>query len=111
MQEPYAEGLANHSVHESCAGNRKGAREALTVVCTGWVLSLEKLHRTERRRCFRSRKATSEVSLCEISRSSAWSETPDMYRNSMHGNRESPGSTLSDRDWVRIGNPKGGSRW
>ena len=76
MQEPYAEGLANHSGHESCAGNRKGAREALTVVCTGWVSSPEKLHRTERRRSFHSRKATPEVSICEIPTGSAWSETP-----------------------------------
>ncbi len=107
MQEPYAEGLANHSGHESCAGNRKGAREALTVVCAGWVSSPEKLHRTERRRSFHRRKATSEVSICEILQGSAWSETPYMYRNSMRGNRESPRSTLPNRGWVRIGNPKG----
>ena len=41
MKELYVEGLANHGGHESCAGGRKTAREALTVVCTGWVLSLE----------------------------------------------------------------------
>jgi hypothetical protein len=41
MKELYVEGLANHDGHESCAGNRKNAREALTVVCAGWVLSPE----------------------------------------------------------------------
>lgn len=107
MQEPYAEGLASHSDRESCAGTCKGAREALTAACTGWVLSPEKLHRTERRHSFHSWKATSEVSLCEIPTSSAWSQTPYMYRNSMHGNRESPRSTMSDSDRVRIGNPQG----
>lgn len=41
MKELYVEGLAIHSGHESCAGGREAAREALTVVCAGWVLSLE----------------------------------------------------------------------
>jgi hypothetical protein len=41
MKELYVEGLANHGGHESCAGDRKVMREALTVVCTGWVLSPE----------------------------------------------------------------------
>lgn len=107
MQEPYAEGPANHSGRESCAGAREGAREALTAVCTGWVLSPENNLKPERRRSSYSRKATPEVSICEIPKGSAWSETPYMYRNSMHGNRESPCSTLPDRGWVRIGNPKG----
>ena len=29
MKEPYVEGLADHNGHESCAGSRKGMREAL----------------------------------------------------------------------------------
>lgn len=29
MKEPYAEGLATHSGHESCAGGREATREAL----------------------------------------------------------------------------------
>jgi len=41
MKELCVEGLAIHSGHESCAGGREAACEALTVVCTGWVLSLE----------------------------------------------------------------------
>ena len=110
MQEPYAEGLANHSDRESCAGTREGAREALIAACAGWVLSPENKFGPERRRSSHRRKATSEVSICEILRSSAWSQTPDMHRNSMHGNRESPRSTLFDRDRVRIGNPQGRSR-
>lgn len=28
MKEPYGEVLAKHTGHESCAGSRKGAREA-----------------------------------------------------------------------------------
>jgi len=37
MRELYAEGLANHGGHESCAGNRKVTREALTVGFAGCV--------------------------------------------------------------------------
>lgn len=110
MEEPYAEGLANHSGRESCANDRKGVREALTAVCTGWVLSLENIFRTECRRFCHSRKATPGISISEMFQDSAWSKTPIMYRNSMHGNRESPRSTLFDRDKVRIGNPQGESR-
>lgn len=42
MKESYDEGLANHIGPESCAGSRKDTREALTGVCAGGVLSLEK---------------------------------------------------------------------
>lgn len=35
MKELYIEGLANHNDHESCAGDRKEAGEALTVAHTG----------------------------------------------------------------------------
>lgn len=41
MQEPHAEGVANHSDPESCAGDRKGVGEALTGAVMGWVLSRE----------------------------------------------------------------------
>src|ERR1700733_2868167 len=109
MEEPYAEGLANHGDRESCACTRKSAGEALTTACTGWVLSPENKIATERRRCPHRRKATFEASICEMTQSSAWSETPYMYRNPMHGNRESPSSTLSNRGRVRIGKPKGTS--
>src|SRR3970040_2319870 len=41
MQEPHGEGQATHTGPESCAGARKGAREALTGERAGRVLSRE----------------------------------------------------------------------
>ena len=43
MKESYSEDLASHAGPESCAGVREGVGEALTGVCAGPVLSLEKL--------------------------------------------------------------------
>jgi len=42
MKESHVEGLASHNGPESCAGGREAAREALTGVRTGRVLSREK---------------------------------------------------------------------
>jgi RNA-directed DNA polymerase len=42
MKEPYSEGIASHAGPESCADGREAAREALTGVCAGRVLSPEK---------------------------------------------------------------------
>ena len=44
MQVSASEGLANHTVPESCVGPREGDGEALTGVRIGWVLSREKQH-------------------------------------------------------------------
>ena len=41
MQVSASEGLANHTVPESCAETREGFGEALTGVRIGWVLSRE----------------------------------------------------------------------
>jgi len=41
MKELYIEGLAGHNDHKSCMSSRKAEREALIVVCAGWVLSPE----------------------------------------------------------------------
>ena len=43
MKESYSEDLASHTGPESCVVVREGAVEALTGVCAGPVLSLEKL--------------------------------------------------------------------
>ena len=39
MQVSSSEGVANHTVLESCAGAREGFGEALTGVRIGWALS------------------------------------------------------------------------
>jgi hypothetical protein len=41
VQVSPSEGLANHTVPESCVGPREGDGEALTGVRIGWVLSRE----------------------------------------------------------------------
>ena len=41
MQVSASEGVANHTVPESCAETREGFGEALTGVRIGWVLSRE----------------------------------------------------------------------
>jgi RNA-directed DNA polymerase len=41
VQVSPSEGLANHTVPESCADTREGVGEALTGVRIGWVLSRE----------------------------------------------------------------------
>ena len=41
MKESHRKGVANHPGPESCVGGREAAREALTGVQTGWVLSRE----------------------------------------------------------------------
>ena len=44
MKELYIEGLATHSIPESCVAARKGGGEALTGARTGTVLSRENRH-------------------------------------------------------------------
>jgi hypothetical protein len=88
MKESYIEDLASHNGHESCMDNRKVTREALTVVCTGWVLSPEKkmvwsadaVKRAGRQ--YRIHHYLRDVfELCVV-------VDPIMYRNSLHGNWE-----------------------
>ena len=50
VQVSPSEGLANHTVPESCADTREGVGEALTGVRIGWVLSA-KTPPPGRRRC------------------------------------------------------------
>jgi len=89
MKESYRKGVANRPDPESCAAYRKVRREALTGAHAGWVLSPERAIRSadavrlSGRQHGRSRKR-------ETPDSSAGPETPGMYGNSMHGNREIP---------------------
>ena len=57
MQVSPSEGLANHTVPESCADTREGVGEALTGVRIGWVLSRENTTPGSPTLCF-ERKAT-----------------------------------------------------
>jgi len=61
MKVPYDEGVASHIGPKSCAGDRKGAGEALTGENAGRVLSRESRLASGCRRCQQSRKATRAV--------------------------------------------------
>jgi len=63
MKVPYDEGVASHIGPKSCAGDRKGAGEALTGENAGRVLSRESRLASGCRRCQQSRKATRSVLL------------------------------------------------
>ena len=89
MKEPYAEGVADHSGHESCAGSREVMREAFDSGMCRLGMEPRKRFRLECRRGPDQRKATSIRSIiCEMLANSTWSETLYMYRSSLRGNRE-----------------------
>jgi hypothetical protein len=110
MKEPHIEGLANHDDRESCASDSNIAREALTAVCTGWVLSPENRLEQGADAVIRSGRQHFICRYCKTDGDPAWSKTPYMYRNCLHGNREILGLTMMERIMVRVGNPKGESR-
>lgn len=110
MKESYTEGIANHGVPESCVCTSDGAHEALTGARTGWVLSLENAEKLGADAVKRSGRQHLLCRNCERRQDSTWSQTPHMYGNSMHGNREVPRSTAEVRAAVRVENSKEGSR-
>jgi hypothetical protein len=110
MKESYTEGLANHGGRESCVGIRKVVGEALTAVCTGWVLSPENRFNWVPTPLSGVEGNTRCVVNCEIHRDPAWSKTPYMCRNSLRGNRDIPCLTMERTTMVRVENPKGVSR-
>ena len=94
MKESYDEGLATHIDPELCIAVRKGCCKALTGAHMGWVLSLVKI----------VNQCADAVSWCgmqnrihrysEMYCSTAWSETPGTYGNTLYGNRETLYSPL-----------------
>lgn len=110
MRESYSEGLAIHTDPESCGYVGDDISEALTGVHAGWVLSRESLYII-----VQSADAVVNVGrqhwayhYGEIRLSSARSETPCTYGNSLNRNWEIPCSTLDNSGTkVRIANPKG----
>ena len=95
MKESYSEGLASHADPESCEVVRKDDPEALTGARAGRVLNRERPtppqggHSGVPTQIAPCGKATSTASLCEMPADLTRSETPRMYGNTSHGNRES----------------------
>ena len=111
MQKSYGKGLANHIGPESCGNSGNNGTEALTGVCTGWVLSPEMKiissvdgFQVHGKQYFIDRYGKE----CE---DSAGSETPSMYRDILRGNREALHLTFTDCIRVRMENPKGVRSW
>ncbi len=95
MKESYGEGVASHTVPESCVAARKDGDEALTGVRAGRPLNRE-IESTVARRSLRGadaydlmRKATHRASLSQDVRGPRAVEDPRMHGNISHGNRES----------------------
>jgi RNA-directed DNA polymerase len=113
MKESYKERLATHFGPESCAVARKSNGEALTGVRAGRVLSCE-IHAPARKRWvlrsadvleqggrpYRARRYR------ETRLGSAQSQTPRMYGNISHGNREIPALSGKRANPDRIGKSK-----
>lgn len=87
MQVRYAEGLANRSDPESCAGIREGVGEALTGERAGQPLSCERLISRVPTR-FETWKATRTGALVRASGRPGVVEDPGMRGSSLYGNRE-----------------------
>jgi RNA-directed DNA polymerase len=106
MQKSRNESLANHIGPESCTVSGNAGGEALTGMRTGWVLSREVklnpgadvLQDNGRQHCTHR--------YGKVYAGPARSETPRMYRDTLHGNREALHSTFEF--WkVRMENPMG----
>lgn len=106
MQEPHREGLASHSDLESCAGVRKGEREALTEVGTGWVSSREIATLRGADAIAGRGRPHSLPRQRERQGDPARSKTPGTFRHTLHGNREIPRLSAADRGAERMGKSK-----
>jgi hypothetical protein len=113
MKESYGEGVATRTGPESCAGGGDPTGEALTGVRAGRVSSRE-IHAPWREpRVLRGADAVevggrphSARRQREARRDPARSETPSMYGNTSHGNREIPRPSAAEGVADRIGKSK-----
>jgi hypothetical protein len=95
VQVSASEGLANHTVPESCAETREGFGEALTGVRIGWVLSRENRTSGTPTLCFEW-KATWPSALARALGRPGAVVDPSMCVSSLRGNREiSPPARIS----------------
>ena len=87
MQVSSSEGVANHTVPESCADTREGVGEALTGVRIGWVLSRENTTPGSPTLCF-ERKATWPGASSRAPGRPGAVVDPSLCVRSLSGNRE-----------------------
>ena len=106
MKESYGEGLASHTDPESCAGARKGEREALTGARAGRVLSRERTSLRDADAVEGSGRPHPGRRYGETPGSPARSETPSTHRHTSRENRESPWPPAVDGTVGRVGKSK-----
>lgn len=95
MQVSSSEGVANHTVPESCAEIREGFGEALTGVCIGWVSSRENNTLGTPTLCVEWKATRTGVPARALGRPGAVVD-PSMWVSSLRGNRDiSPPARIS----------------
>jgi RNA-directed DNA polymerase len=109
VQVSSSEGVANHTVPESCAGTREGFGEALTGVRLGWVLSRENNTPGTPTLCI-ERKATRTGALARVPGRPGAVVDPSMCVSSLRGNREISPSARISKNPARIGKVMSRSR-
>jgi hypothetical protein len=102
VQVSSSEGVANHTVPESCAETREGFGEALTGVRIGWVLSRENRTSGTPTLCVEW-KATWPGAPARVPGRPGAVVDPSICVSSLHGNREiSPPARIS-KVWPALG--------
>ena len=95
MRVSPSEGVANHTVPESCAEAREGLGEALTGVRIGWVLSRENTTLGTQTLCSEWKATWPGAPARALGRPGAVVD-PSMCASSLRGNREiSPPARIS----------------
>ena len=102
MQVSACEGLANHTVPESCAETSEGFGEALTGVRIGWVLSPENTTPGTPTLCFEWKATRTDASARAPGRPGAVGD-PSMCASSLRGNRDISSPARINETWPRIG--------
>ena len=102
MQVSASEGLANHTVPESCADVSEGIGEALTGVRIGWVLSRENNTPGTPTLCIEWKATRAGASARALGRPGAVAD-PSMYVSSLRGNRENSPPARTNKAWPPSG--------
>src|ERR1700675_2074522 len=96
MKESYGEGLATHTVPESCGATCEGGIEASTGARAAWVWSREATFLRYADAVQVSGRLYPLHRYREMQQGPARSETPSTYGNTSHENREVPCSLAED---------------
>ena len=102
MQVSSSEGLANHTVSESCVGAREGVGEALTGVRIGWALSRENTTPGTPTLCIERKATWTGASSRAPGRPGAVVD-PSMCVSTLPGNREISPLARAIKPWSASG--------